>query len=68
MLGTKKEIVTYTAKELATILCIARNTVYQHRRKGNLPSGQKHGTRRIWTKEELVTHSPQLNHIFSAGE
>ena len=60
----KKLITTYTAQELATILCMARNTVYQQRRKGELPAGLKHGSRRLWTKEELANHSPQLHKIF----
>jgi len=59
-----KLIMTYTAQELAEILCMARNTVYQQRRKGDLPKGQKHGSRRLWTREELANHSPELERIF----
>ena len=62
----EKLIITYTAQELAAILCMARNIVYQQRRKGGLPTGQKHGSRRIWTREELANHSPELNRIFGS--
>ena len=65
---TEKLVITYTAEELAAILCMARNTVYQQRRKGELPKGQKHGSRRLWTREELVNHSPQLKNIFGGRE
>ena len=64
MYNPQKFIITYTAQELAAILCMARNTVYQQRRKGCLPTGQKHGSRRIWTREELANHSPELRNIF----
>ena len=52
----EKLIITYTAQELAAILCMARNTVYQQRRKGDLPSGQKHGSRRLSHGTHRVTH------------
>ncbi len=64
----EKLIITYTAQELAAILCMARNTVYQQRRKGDLPSGQKHGSRRLWTREELASHSPELERIFGSQD
>ena len=64
MNNPQKFIITYTAQELAAILCMARNTVYLQRRKGCLPTGQKHGSRRIWTREELANHSPELRNIF----
>ena len=63
----EKLIVTYTAEDLAAILCMARNTVYQQRRKGSLPAGLKHGSRRLWTRDELANHSPQLQEIFGDG-
>ena len=68
MLEKYKTIVTYTAEELSVILCMARNTVYQQRRKGCLPEGLKHGSRRLWTKEELANHSPELNRIFGSQD
>ena len=68
MHNSQKLIVTYTAQELAAILCMARNTVYQQRRKGGLPAGQKHGSRRLWTRLELANHSPELNKIFGPQE
>jgi hypothetical protein len=61
-----KSIVTYTAEELAAILCISRNTIYQQRRKGLLPNGLKYGSRRLWKHEELAGHSSQLNAIFGS--
>ena len=64
MNNPQKSITTYTAQELATILCMARNTVYQQRRTGRLPKGQKHGSRRLWTRQELIRHSPELQSIF----
>ena len=68
MNNPQKLIITYTARELAAILCMARNTVYQQRRNGNLPTGQKHGSRRIWTRQELANHSPELKRIFGPQE
>lgn len=66
MQNIEKSVITYTAEELAQILCITRNTIYQQRRKGALPRGLKHGFRRLWRKEELAAHSPQLAEIFGS--
>ena len=66
MKPTDKYIVTYTAEELAEILCMTRNTIYQQRRKGALPNGLKHGARRLWRQDELADHSLQLNAIFGS--
>ena len=66
MRNTDKSVITYTAEELAEILCITRNTIYQQRRIGALPKGLKHGFRRIWRREELAAHSPQLAEIFGS--
>ena len=68
MKSFNKSVITYTADELAEILCTARNTIYQQRRKGTLPQGGKHGSRRLWKREELANHSPHLQEIFGRGE
>ena len=62
-----KKFRTFRAKHLAEILCMARNTVYQQRRRGTLPNGVKHGSVRLWTRSELAKHSPQLAKIFGDG-
>ena len=66
MQNIDKCVITYTADELAKILCITRNTIYQQRRIGALPGGLKHGFRRLWRREELAAHSPQLAEIFGS--
>ena len=63
-----KKFRTFRAEQLAEILCMARNTVYQQRRRGTLPDGVKHGSVRLWTRSELATHSPQLAKIFGDGD
>ena len=62
-----KKFRTFRAEQLAQILCMARNTVYQQRRRGTLPNGVKHGSVRLWTRIELANHSPQLAKIFGDG-
>ena len=62
-----KKFRTFRAEQLAEILCMARNTVYQQRRRGTLPDGVKHGSVRLWTRSELANHSPQLAKIFGDG-
>ena len=67
MLIPDKKFKTFRAEQLAEILCMARNTVYQQRRRGTLPDGVKHGSVRLWTRSELANHSPQLAKIFGDG-
>ena len=58
----------FTAKSLAKIFNVDRNTIYRWIKQGMLPSGFKYGSRRLWKKEELVNHSEQLAQIFSTGD
>ena len=67
MLIPDKKLRTFRADHLAEILCMARNTIYQQRRRGTLPNGVKHGSIRLWTRNELANHSPQLAKIFDNG-
>ena len=62
-----KKFRTFRAEQLVEILCMAKNTVYQQRRRGTLPDGVKHGSVRLWTRSELANHSPQLPKIFGDG-
>ena len=67
MLIPDKKFKTFRTEQPAEILCMARNTVYQQRRRGTLPDGVKHGSVRLWTRSELANHSPQLAKIFGDG-
>ena len=62
-----KKLRTFRAEHLAEIFCMSRNTVYQQRRRGTLPDSVKHGSIRLWTRNELANHSPQLDKIFDNG-
>ena len=44
-----------------------RPFVLQQRLRGTLPDGVKHGSIRLWTRNELANHSPQLAKIFDNG-
>ena len=67
MLIPDKKLRTFRAEQLAEILCMARNTIYQQRRRGTLPDGVKHGSVRLWTRNELTNHSPKLAKVFGDG-
>jgi hypothetical protein len=68
MLIPDKKLRTFRAEQLAEILCMARrDTIYQQRRRGTLPDGVKHGSIRLWTRNKLANHSPQLAKIFDNG-